>query len=197
MPEDKRICKTRELLRCSLRKILEEKSFEDVTVMEICKKADISRITFYARYKDKDELLRNLFNEFGNKSLQICIEYNRINNHSGNPKLFCINLFAAVSQVVFNGWISMLKAIADENGYAYRVFLSYLRKNMDELLKKLETGFILTYSKEQTLSILFDGALAFLKATVSTDNITAEEVKNQCVKFYTALIDICVQDSKN
>ncbi len=193
MPEDKRIRKTRELLRCSLRKILEEKSFEDVTVTEICKEADISRITFYARYKDKDELLRNLFTEFGNKSLQLCIEYNRDNNRSGNPKLFCVNLFAAVSQVVFNGWISMLAALANENGYAYNVFLSYIKKNMVELLKKLETGFTFVYSREQTLAVLFDGAMAFLKATVTTEGITAEEVKNQCAEFYSALIDVCVQ----
>lgn len=39
---------------CSL---LAEKSYDDVTVIELCERAEVVRITFYNDFKDKDEFL--------------------------------------------------------------------------------------------------------------------------------------------
>lgn len=41
--------------------ILENNTFEDITVSEITSRADLNRGTFYIHYKDKDELLENTF----------------------------------------------------------------------------------------------------------------------------------------
>jgi AcrR family transcriptional regulator len=39
---------------------MEEKPYEDISIMDICKKADLSRQTFYNFFNSKDELFRYL-----------------------------------------------------------------------------------------------------------------------------------------
>ncbi len=61
---DLRCIKTEESIRNAFKKCVHEKGFEKTTVLEICKKAQISSNTFYAHYADKYFLLKKLFDEF-------------------------------------------------------------------------------------------------------------------------------------
>jgi AcrR family transcriptional regulator len=51
--EDRRIVKTKAALFDAFLNLLSEKLFEDITVNEICERADIRRATFYKHYNDK------------------------------------------------------------------------------------------------------------------------------------------------
>ena len=64
MPEDKRIVKTRALLRAALQQLMETVSFDDIKVKQICKKSNVSRMTFYSHFSDKYALLDNLYDDF-------------------------------------------------------------------------------------------------------------------------------------
>ena len=50
---DRRVVKTKAKLVSVFKELISEKSFEDITVNEICEKADIRRATFYKHYNDK------------------------------------------------------------------------------------------------------------------------------------------------
>ncbi len=54
---DRRINRTRRLLRDSLMALILEKGYDAVTVEDITTRADLGRTTFYLHYKDKEELL--------------------------------------------------------------------------------------------------------------------------------------------
>ncbi|MBX3085828.1 MAG: TetR/AcrR family transcriptional regulator [Anaerolineae bacterium] len=54
---DRRIARTKKLLFDALMELIKEKSFADITLEDITKRADVARTTFYLHYKDKDELL--------------------------------------------------------------------------------------------------------------------------------------------
>ncbi|MDR3574641.1 MAG: TetR/AcrR family transcriptional regulator [Anaerolineaceae bacterium] len=54
---DRRINRTRRLLRDSLLSLILEKGYAAVTIEEITERADLGRTTFYLHYKDKEELL--------------------------------------------------------------------------------------------------------------------------------------------
>lgn len=41
-----------------------EKGYEPITVKDICDRADIARTTFYMHYRDKDDLLKQLLEDF-------------------------------------------------------------------------------------------------------------------------------------
>ncbi len=62
-PTDRRVRRTRELLRSALLSLVQEKGYDRITVQDILDRADIGRSTFYAHYRDKDDLLRAGFED--------------------------------------------------------------------------------------------------------------------------------------
>ena len=58
--EDARIKKTKSKLVLALKSLLAEKIFEDITVNEICVRAEIRRATFYKSFSDKYAFLKYL-----------------------------------------------------------------------------------------------------------------------------------------
>ena len=69
--EDRRIQRTRQLLREALTAVVLEKGYEATTVQDILDRANLGRSTFYSHYKDKHELLvsgfehvRQIFEEY-------------------------------------------------------------------------------------------------------------------------------------
>ncbi len=55
--EDRRVRRTRRLLKEALIALVAEKGYDAVTVEEITERADVGRTTFYLHYQDKDDLL--------------------------------------------------------------------------------------------------------------------------------------------
>lgn len=68
---DRRVRKTKAILRKNLITLMKEKSINSITVKELCEKADINRGTFYLHYKDVfhmlEEIEKELFEEFQHK----------------------------------------------------------------------------------------------------------------------------------
>src|SRR6266496_628935 len=55
---DRRVRRTRAALQQALIELLPRKSYEQITVEDICAAADIGRSTFYAHYRGKEDLQR-------------------------------------------------------------------------------------------------------------------------------------------
>lgn len=55
---DRRVRRTKELLRGALLALIQEKGYTRVTVQDIIDRADVGRSTFYAHFRDKEDLLR-------------------------------------------------------------------------------------------------------------------------------------------
>jgi len=66
--------------------LMETKSFNDINISEICKKADLTRPTFYNHYKDKEEVLSLYIDE-----LWMGIVLNKTSESLGTNEL--LNLF--------------------------------------------------------------------------------------------------------
>ena len=54
---DRRVQRTRRILREALTTLLQERSWDDIGVQDICERADIGRSTFYMHYQGKEQLL--------------------------------------------------------------------------------------------------------------------------------------------
>lgn len=54
---DKRVIRTKRMIRDTLTELMEEKGFEAITVRDLTEKANINRGTFYLHYRDKYDLL--------------------------------------------------------------------------------------------------------------------------------------------
>jgi AcrR family transcriptional regulator len=61
---DRRVRRTRELLHRTLLDLIGEKGYPQITVQDILDRADVGRSTFYAHYRDKEDLLRSGMADF-------------------------------------------------------------------------------------------------------------------------------------
>lgn len=61
MAVDRRVQRTRQLLRDSLIELILEKGYDSITVQEITDRANLGRATLYLHYRDKDDLLVSSF----------------------------------------------------------------------------------------------------------------------------------------
>jgi AcrR family transcriptional regulator len=61
---DRRIRRTRDRLGDALVALLQEKPFDTITVQEVLDRADVGRSTFYAHYRDKEDLFLSDCDEF-------------------------------------------------------------------------------------------------------------------------------------
>jgi AcrR family transcriptional regulator len=59
--EDRRVRRTRQLLVDALLVLIVERGYEALSVQDILDKADVGRSTFYAHFRDKDDLLHASF----------------------------------------------------------------------------------------------------------------------------------------
>lgn len=81
--QDPRILRTRKLLTQALGEMLREKSFQAITVGEITERATLNRVTFYAHFQDKFDLLeyasREMIREQINSQLPDAATYSEEN----------------------------------------------------------------------------------------------------------------------
>lgn len=63
--QDLRIRKTKATIYRSILQILKNKSFEQISVTDICKASNINRSTFYDHFNDKQELIQSFINDMG------------------------------------------------------------------------------------------------------------------------------------
>lgn len=68
--EDRRVRRTRKLIREAFLSLLEQNDYDQITVTDIIKKADYNRATFYRHYSDKEELV----NEIIETQIELLIE---------------------------------------------------------------------------------------------------------------------------
>lgn len=64
MKQDKRFIKTEKLIRSSFFELLKYENYNSITVEKICENACIGKNTFYSHYKNKDDFLFSVINEF-------------------------------------------------------------------------------------------------------------------------------------
>jgi AcrR family transcriptional regulator len=61
---DRRVQRTRKLLRDAMMSLILEEGYDAISIQDITEKANLGRATFYLHFKDKDELLLDVIEQF-------------------------------------------------------------------------------------------------------------------------------------
>ena len=92
--------KTKELIQTSFMQLLENKSFESITVGQITKHAQINRGTFYLHFTDKFDLLdqieQQLFEDLGNHIDELQSNYSTTHTFEKGQEQLAATLFSSI-----------------------------------------------------------------------------------------------------
>jgi AcrR family transcriptional regulator len=77
---DRRILRTRDALGDALVALMHEKNFDDITVQHVLDRAGVGRATFYAHYRDKEDLFMSDVEEFFTMAASV------LKRHNANTK---------------------------------------------------------------------------------------------------------------
>ena len=99
---DRRITRSKRLLKHSLISLLNEKNFSDITITDLVNHSDLNRSTFYAHFRDKEDLLDCVINELLTGMIKsMKTEENSKSQFSlvtESSKYFTLELFTYVSE---------------------------------------------------------------------------------------------------
>ena len=158
--EDLRIRRTHKLLCDAMFALLENQSFDDISVVNICEKAMVHRATFYKHFKDKYEFMEyvtkeklrefykqsKVYADFSDKknlyramiaNVLMFIEENKtmlhLSSNSANS-----NFFDSLHRIIFEEMFDFLKS-SQNNGETYKapvdVFAMFLTGGLTSLIR--------------------------------------------------------------
>ncbi|MDR0290120.1 MAG: TetR/AcrR family transcriptional regulator [Treponema sp.] len=135
LPMNRKKRYTRMVLRDSLAALMKEKSILRISIKDICERADVSRSTFYAHYKDQYDLLRQIQEETIENFEKFLEKYNNDVSKSGIIRM----LEEMLRYIADNG--ESIQSLLSENGdinFQKRIF-GYTRQK--QVLKYLAGEF--------------------------------------------------------
>jgi len=144
--EDRRIQRTRQILSQALMALIEQEGYERITVQNIIDKANLGRSTFYAHYRDKDDLLISSMDDMIH-SLMLGVEPPVGGNISrGNLRIISIAPLFRHAQEQFR----LHKAIM--GGQGIEVIIRKLQKHLSRHLEE-QLELLLPKGKSPSISV--------------------------------------------
>lgn len=139
---DRRIIRTKRMIRDALSELIEEKGFEGITVTDLTSKADINRGTFYLHYRDKYDLLEQSEDEIIQEFQEIAKAFDSMDvlNHNvqNDPLPFAVKMFEYLKENA-----AFMKAILGSKGDpTFQIkFKDFMRKNLfeEKIVKQLNS----------------------------------------------------------
>ena len=170
--QDRRIRKTRAVLKNALLSLMKEKSVKHITVKELCDRADINRGTFYLHYADVFDMLEQIENEMFN-ALNEYIELSAKNEEALSESLFK-NIFSFVQEN--SEFCSVMLSDRGEIGF--------IKKLLTFLHDKFTSRFGETHLTELYFSFVVYGYMGMIEAWLGSGmKETPEEMAEICEKI--------------
>lgn len=134
--EDKRITKTKRNIKATLTALLQEMPFEKISVAEICRRGDISRITFYAHYEDKYALAEEIFSDHIQEAQDKYHTLQAENNPKNNGFIGYQNLLDAILSLYYDNYTFFSHTTSSENPYLFSSYFNRMNASVDDYLRR-------------------------------------------------------------
>lgn len=164
--KDRRVRKTKQAIQSAFAKLLSEKDIKDITIKELCDKADINKSTFYLHYKDIYDCADALLNNAVDKTIAIMEPYDFTELVNHLPEI--------IEKILF---------IFNENKELYVPFFSSPRHSLalyktkkltiERLLEKTADSKMQTVLAKSVASFVIYGIFGVLEQ-IDFDDITPE-----------------------
>lgn len=187
MAEDKRITKTKTELRNTVVSLIESEPFEKLTVKQICADAHISRLTFYSYYRDKYDLMDDIFTYYKTKILDEHLILDRKTNREGNNVTSLCNLLKVVIDFLYDNEGLVFSVNYEKNPYVKFAFHTFVRNCCDQILSGHVNDANLKHPLKLASSFLCNGISAYLGECIY-GNYSREETQENAYKLIHGIL---------
>ena len=192
---DKRIRKTKKNLKATLIEMMNEIPFEEIAITDLCKQADISRITFYSHYNDKYALIDDIFQDMSHIGSDIYRQL-QIENNPGHDHVqsYC-NIRHSLQSLYHTYYDFFCHTNPDKNPYLAFTFYNYLLKTVETYTHQKELQSLnFKYSARKITGFLYYGMAGFINESHS-ENTPSEIIQQEADQLLKALLtsDVLIQ----
>ncbi len=152
---DSRVRRTRNLLGDALLELMQERPFESITVQHVLDRAGIGRSTFYAHYRDKNDLFLSDMEDFLEMMSSLLLRRQEVSNRVAPVREF----FAHVAEM--RHLLSALTA-ADKMRDFLEMAQGYFARSIDERLATLAASRAIPVSQRTAMAHACAGSLLSL-----------------------------------
>lgn len=187
--EDMRTKRTKKALKRALTILMRNESIETISVTDICKEAEINRVTFYTHYSNKYELLHELLQDLVlliDRENQIFYQQNK----TGDPIKDYTNMMShSIYKICFENK-SFIKSLSDQQNSVFikmieNVIIAEGSKTIntmkDKVNFKFPNNFIIQFLLGGFSKLIFDYALV-------ENNLSEEDFFKYFDKFFYSLL---------
>ena len=184
--EDKRITKTKRNIKATLTDILQEMPFEKISVAEICRRGDISRITFYAHYEDKYALAEEIFSDHVQEAYDKYHALQAVNNPQNDGFIGYQNLLEAILSLYYDNYAFFSHTTSRENPYLFSAYFNRMYISVDDYLRR-HTYLKPRFSFHQTAALICNGLFGVINSCVA-DHLSESETRAVVRGIYAVLL---------
>ena len=185
--EDKRIAKTKKNLKNAMIAMLGEKDFEHITITELCRAAEISRITFYSHYSDKYALLDEIFDDMLKLGTEDYYRRQRENNPTGRLAAGYVNMLDAILQLYLDRFDFFRHTDPEKNPYLASRLYSIVLETVEQHTLHVKKRMRLKYSPRKIAGFVCFGMFGFVNES-REENTPMDELLPQARVLLTDLI---------
>jgi AcrR family transcriptional regulator len=185
--EDKRIAKTKKNLKNAMIAMLGEKDFEHITITELCRAAEISRITFYSHYSDKYALLDEIFDDMLKLGTEDYYRRQRENNPTGRLAAGYVNMLDAILQLYSDRFDFFRHTDPEKNPYLASRLYSIVLETVEQHTLHVKKRMRLKYSPRKIAGFVCFGMFGFVNES-REENTPMDELLPQARVLLTDLI---------
>ncbi len=160
--EDRRIKKTKKNLKQTLIEMLADMPFEQISVTELCSRADTSRITFYSHYSDKYALVDDIFMDMIDLGTDIYEKMQARNNPKNDPVISYCNVLDSILKLYYDYFDFFRHTAPDENPHLAFSFYNYVLQTVEMHTAKESRVLQLKYSVKKIAGFLCYGMVGFI-----------------------------------
>ena len=186
--EDKRIRKTKKTLKTTLIKMLKEETFDQVSITELCKNADISRITFYSHYSDKFALVDDIFADMQEIGYADYRRRQQEYNPSGSVVQGYVNVLDTILDLYYARFDFFRHTDPEKNPYLAFAFYNIVLDTVEQHTSHIEQRNLkLKYSPGRSQDLSVSGFLDLSMSAIRRKT-PLEQIRGECRALLTDIL---------
>ena len=176
--EDRRIIKTKRSLKTALIDLLAKEDFEHISITELCRRAEVSRITFYSHYNDKYALLDDIFEDMLRIGTEDYYRRQRENNPMGKLAAGYVNMLDAILEIYYDRFDFFQYTNPEKNPYLASRLYSIILETVEMHTMHVKERLPLKYSPKKIAGFVCFGMLGFVNES-HEENTPLEEIRRE------------------